>query len=264
MLKNRERWDAWAESWVDGGEQAWASDPHWGIWQIPESELRLLPDDMSGLDAIELGCGTAYVSQWMARRGARVVGIDNSERQLDTARRLAHQHGVELELVHGPAERVPRPDRSFDFAISEYGASIWADPYVWVPEAWRLLRPGGVLVILGHHPLAMCVQDFTADEPATRSLQEPYFGMHRIDWDDGQDQGTEFNLPISEWFRLFGDAGFDVERFHELRAPHYGAERRYFVTADWARDYPAEQVWVVRKRTDGPVTTPERQPRGAG
>ena len=50
----------------------------------------MLPADMSGLAAIELGCGTGYVSGWMARRGASVVGIDNSRRQLDTARRLAN------------------------------------------------------------------------------------------------------------------------------------------------------------------------------
>ena len=67
-----------------------------GIWGVPESELPLLPDELEGKDAIELGCGTGYVSAWLARRGARPVGIDNSEAQLDTARRLQREHGIEF------------------------------------------------------------------------------------------------------------------------------------------------------------------------
>ena len=103
-------------------------------------------------------------------------------------------------MFHGNAETVPYPDGSFDFAISEYGAAIWADPYVWIPEAWRLLRPGGSLIFLGNHPLVTVAQHVDSEEPVTRRLLHPYFGMHRIDWDDGNDRGTDFNLPISAWF----------------------------------------------------------------
>ena len=102
----------------------------------------------AGKDSIELGCGTAYISAWLSRRGARVVGIDNSEAQLDTARRLQRQYGLDFPLIHGNAESIAYPDASFDFAISEYGACLWADPYLWVPEAARLLRSGGQLVFL--------------------------------------------------------------------------------------------------------------------
>ncbi len=248
VLTNREHWDKWAHAWVESGERNWAGDVTWGMWGIPEEELRLLPDDMNGMRAIELGCGTGYVSSWMIRRGATVVGIDNSEQQLATARRLAQEHGMQLELIHGNAETVPYPDGSFDFAISEYGAAIWADPYVWIPEAHRVLRPGGELVFLGNHPFVMLTQDWSSDDPATLQLMNPYFGMHRIDWDDGDDRGTEFNLPISDWMRLFDDVGFDVVAYHELRAPHRGSEVRFFATADWSNDYPSEQVWKLRRR----------------
>ena len=84
----------------------------------------MLPDDPAGQDVIELGCGTAYVSSWIARRGARVVAIDNSAQQLATARRLQHEHGLDFPLIHGNAESVPHPTASFDFAISEYGACL--------------------------------------------------------------------------------------------------------------------------------------------
>ena len=107
---NREYWDGMAHEWVEGGERAWKqAEPTWGQWGIPEGELHLLPDDMTGLRAIELGCGTAYVSAWMTRRGASVTAIDNSAEQLRTAQRLSEQHGVALELIHGNAEAVPIP-----------------------------------------------------------------------------------------------------------------------------------------------------------
>src|SRR5213592_1317775 len=149
VRRNRVHWDARAAEYVGPGERAWArQEPTWGIWRVPDSEIHVLPEDLAGKDAIELGCGTAYVSAWLARRGARVVGIDNSEAQLATAARLQRQYGFDFPLLHGNAEAVPYPGSSFDFAISEYGACLWADPYRWVPEAARLLRPGGRLVFL--------------------------------------------------------------------------------------------------------------------
>jgi SAM-dependent methyltransferase len=247
---NRRHWDLTADQWVAGGERGWAEEPVWGMWHVPEAEVRMLPDDMTSLDAVELGCGTGYVSAWMARRGATVTGIDNSARQLATARRLADEHGVDLRLIHGNAETVPCPDASFDVAISEYGAAIWCDPYAWVPEAHRLLRPGGSLLVLGHTPLAMACMPVDGSIPCRDTLQRDYFGMHRLPWDEIAEEPAcvEFNLPISAWFRLFRETGFDIVDFVELQAPASGAEVNYFVTADWARRFPSEQVWKLRRR----------------
>lgn len=248
VLDNRLHWDHQAHEWVEMGERAWRHEPSWGIWGIPEDELQLLPPDMQDMAALELGCGTGYVSAWMTRRGARCVAIDNSEKQLDTARRLASEHDLEIEFIHGNAEAVPYPDESFDFAVSEYGVAIWADPFKWVPEAARLLRPGGELSFLGHHPLVMVSQRREGSDEVTKRLLYPYFGLHRVDWSDGEDRGTEFNLPISEWMVLFERTGFDVIAFHEIRSPSPDSEERFGVSATWAHDYPSEQAWRLRKR----------------
>lgn len=248
---NRAYWDAMADGWVEAGERLWsAPEPVWGQWPVPDAEARLLPDDMSGLAAVELGCGTGYVSAWMARRGADVTAIDNSEQQLATARRLADEHGLDITWLHGDAENVPRPDASFDYAVSEYGAAIWCDPHVWIREAHRLLRPGGTLAFLGTHPLALACSPLDGSATA-HTLVRPWFDLHRLDWrtvpvDPG---GVEFTLPTSGWFRLFDEVGFDVVDYREPRPTRADGHTPFGVPARWAHDYPSEQVWKVRKRT---------------
>ena len=126
----------------------------------------MLPERVAGLDIVELGCGTGYVSAWLARRGARPVGIDNSPAQLATARRYRQEYGLHFPLHLGDAEQTPFADASFDLAISEYGASIWCDPYRWIPEAARILRPGGQLVFLVNGTLFMLCAPDDENEPA--------------------------------------------------------------------------------------------------
>jgi SAM-dependent methyltransferase len=194
VARNRAYWDDLARQYVEAGERAWAQEePAWGIWHVPEAELRVLSQQFSGKDAIELGCGTAYISAWLARRGARVVGIDNSEVQLGTARRLQRQYKLDFPLIHGDAEEIAYPDASFDFAISEYGACLWADPERWVPEAARLLRPGGQLVFLTNSLLmTLCVPP-EEGVAATERLLRPAFGMYRINWPGSP--GVESSVP---------------------------------------------------------------------
>ena len=244
---NRAYWDEKARDYVASGERHWASNQvTWGIWNVPEAEVRIIPDDVRGRDVIELGCGTAYVGSWLARRGARVVGIDNSERQLDTARRLQREHGLEFPLIHGNAESVPYPDQSFDFAVSEYGACLWADPDRWVPEAARLLRPGGRLHFLTNaFVLMLCMPD-DENEAASDRLLRPAFGMNRIAWPG--DSGVEFHRSHGDWIRLLRDSGFEIEELVETRPPEGAVTRHPFVTAEWARQWPSEEVWKVRRR----------------
>jgi SAM-dependent methyltransferase len=247
VRRNRAVWDnEWAAEYVEPGRRNWSEEPSWGIWSVPESELGVLPERLEGLDTIELGCGTGYVSSWLARRGARPVGIDNSQAQLDTARAFQREFGIEFPLLHGNAEAVPLPDASFDLAISEYGASIWCDPYRWIPEAGRLLRPGGELIFLINGVLAMLTLPDEPNGAAGEQLLRPYFGMHRFEWSD--DDSVEFHLPHGELIALLRRCGFEVEALLEIRPPEGSATRFPFIPLDWARNWPCEEVWKARKR----------------
>ena len=247
VRRNRIAWDEWAEDFVAAGDRAWARDtPTWGIWGVPESEVGMLAEGVAGKDTIEFGCGTAYVSAWLARRGARAVGIDNSEAQLATARNLQRQHGLDFPLLHGNAESIPYPDASFDFAISEYGACLWADPQRWIPEAARLLRPGGQLVFLTNSfLLTLCLpeEDGVAE---TERLLRPAFGMSRLEWPG--DCSVEFHPSHGEWISLLRRSGFEIEEMLDVYPPAESTTRYKFVTLEWARRWPCEEVWKARKR----------------
>jgi len=246
--KNVEHWTKANAEYTDGdARRAWAKEEFsWGIWGVPESEIGIL-GDVAGLDAVELGCGTAYCSARLARLGARVVGVDPTPAQLETARRMQVEFGLEFPLIEAFGENVPLPDASFDLVHSEYGASLWADPYQWIPEAARLLRSGGRLVFLRNSTLSMlCAPDVGQVE---QQLQRPQFGMYRLDWPEN-DGAVEFHVPHGELIDLLLANGLAVERLVELQAPQDAETHSYYdyVTAEWGRRWPAEELWAAHKR----------------
>jgi SAM-dependent methyltransferase len=246
---NRDYWDGMADDWVAAGERLWALDvPQWGIWHTPDERAPLLPEDMTGMTAIELGCGTGYVSGWMVRRGAKVTAIDVSARQLETARKLAHDHGADVSFIEGNAEDTRLPSESFDFAVSEYGAAIWCDPEIWLREAYRLLKTGGRLSFLGSHPMVMIATP-ESGAAADYGLHRSYRQLGRLDWTKAEVDpgGIEFNRSIESWIRLFHDIGFRVSDYRELYSSPDSHAYVDFVSPEWAREYPSEQVWWLQK-----------------
>jgi SAM-dependent methyltransferase len=242
--QNRASWNADSDDYqARHGEQLAASTGlAWGVMQIPEAELRIL-GDVAGKDILELGCGAAQWSIALARLGARPVGIDLSERQLEHARRLMADGGVDFPLIHGSAERVPLPDASFDIVFCDHGAMTFADPYRTVPEAARLLRRGGLFAFSHHTPIEAIAWPLDSDKVGDRLVVD-YFGMHRLD--DGET--TTFQLAYGEWIRLFRANGLGVEDLIEPR-PADDATSSYRTEEElaWARRWPAEEIWRVRK-----------------
>jgi SAM-dependent methyltransferase len=223
---------------------AWAQDEiKWGVWETPESQVNVL-GDVRDQNIVELGCGTAYFSAWLARRGARVVGVDPTPAQLETARRLQRETGLEFPLIEAIGEDVPLPDASFDIVLSEYGASLWADPYRWIPEAARLLRPGGRLIFLRNSTVSVLCMTM---DGIGEQLVRPQFGLRKVEWPDTHE--VEFQLGHGDWIDLSRANGFEIERLVELFASPDSETHAYYkyVTVEWARKWPSEEIWVTRK-----------------
>jgi SAM-dependent methyltransferase len=246
VLRNRAEWDQWAADYAEAGVRAWAAaEPSWGVWSVPEEQAGVLPPALDGADCLELGCGTGYVSAWLARRGARPVGLDNSAAQLATAAALQDRFGLRFPLIHASAEKVPCADATFDLVISEYGASNWCDPYAWIPEAARVLRPGGQLIFLVNSVQLILTLPEEEDLPATQSLQRPFFGMHRFQW-LGTDS-VEFHIGHGDMIRLLRRCGFEVEDLIELQPAPDATTQHPLASLEWARQWPCEEVWKARK-----------------
>lgn len=242
---NRDSWNSdSAEYQADHGPQLAASGGlAWGVWQVPETELRIL-GDVQGKDILELGCGAAQWSIALARLGARLVGLDVSEAQLAHARCLMREAGVDFPLLHASAEAVPLPDAGFDIIFCDWGAVSFADPYLTIPEVARLLRPGGLFAFNGSTPIAQLCYPDEGDYPIV-SLQRDYFEMRALPYEGYVD----FMVPYGEWIRLFRANDLLIEDLVEIR-PAEDATSSYYGDAfrDWARRWPAEQIWKVRKR----------------
>lgn len=220
-----------------------ANDAGWGVWQIPERELRIL-GDVRGKHLVELGCGGGHWAVWLARTGANVTAVDLSERQLHHARELARSHDVPVRFLQADGERLPIGNESVDVVMSDHGATTFANPELLVPAVARALVPGGLFAFNHMTPLLeICWDGDHAREGPT--LRRDYFEMGRLEWDDE----ITYQLTYGDWIRLIRRSGFEVEDLVELRPPD-GARTTFgaYVSYEWATRWPAEQIWVLRKR----------------
>lgn len=215
------------------------------MWAVLESEMGLLEGCEPGVNVVDLGCGSGNICAWLTRQGFRAVGVDIAQAQVNYALDFQREFGLSFRVDRANAEAVPYDDASFDVAISEYGASVWCDPYRWVPEAARLLRPGGLLVFVVTAALLMTCTP-AAGGSAGERLERPYFGMHRFEF--AGDDAVEFHLGHGDWFRVLTENGFAVEDLIEVQ-PRPDAPPRYnFVSNAWARRWPSEEIWTARRQ----------------
>jgi SAM-dependent methyltransferase len=243
--RNQRLWDQQSDAYqsAHGPMLAASGGSAWGVWQLSESQLQVL-GDVRGRDVLELGCGAAQWSIALAAMGAHVTGIDVSARQLEHARTLMAQAGADFPLVHASAEATPFADASFDIVFCDHGAMTFADPYRTVPEAARLLRAGGLLAFSMHTPILDLAWSAGADHPGEH-LALDYWDMHAL---EQPGEPTAFQLPYGTWIRLFRENGLIVEELLELRpSAEATSSYRNETDRDWARRWPMEHIWRVRR-----------------
>lgn len=205
----RRWWDAWAETFQEGGGHSIAVAFGPGA---PEGDDLGLLGDVSGLDAVELGCGGAQFGIALAQQGANVTGVDVSAEQLTYARDLAAEHDADIEFLHRSVTDLSGvPDGSFDLAFSAF-AFMWVeDLRACFAEAHRILRNGGRLVFSVDHPF------YKTLDPESGDIARSYFsGEPRRAYSESLDaEMVVHRRPVSEIVNGLIEAGFTIERIEE-------------------------------------------------
>ena len=260
FVRNRAAWEKWAPGYAADGHRGWEDEElRWGIWRAPESRFRLLDGFEHGAHVVELGCGTAAIPAALARRGFRPVGVDIARQLLDAAAELQREFGLSFPLLRANAERLHYDDATFDCVISDYGASLWCNPYRWIPEAHRLLRPGGRLIFITNSALLVtCTPQ--AGGPIGEQLVRDYFALGRVEFPG--DGAVEFHLTHGDWVRLLHATGLDLGKPDRDTASAGVTPRFDFVSAEWARRWPSEEIWIAGNPPDRRAPSEAQRPPG--
>jgi SAM-dependent methyltransferase len=191
---------------------------------------------VAGKRVLELGCGAGQWSRSLAADGAIVVGLDLSEAQLAAAARAMDT--ARYPLVQGAAEHLPFASDSFDLVFCDHGGLSWAPPHLAVPQAARVLRPGGRLVFNVTSPWFEACYDDDADR-VTTTLRHDYFGLSAIPEEHG---ATSYKLTYGDWIKTLRGAGLVIDDLIEPRPGYTQTE-----PPDWAHHWPAEMLWITHK-----------------
>jgi SAM-dependent methyltransferase len=221
-------WDATAASYqVEHGRFLGDADFLWGPEGLREGTARLL-GEVRGRRVLEIGCGAAQCSRWLAGQGAHPVAFDISAAQLAEATRLNAATGTTVSLVQADAQVLPFTDASFDLACSAYGGVPFvADSAGVMREVARVLRPGGRWVFSTTHPFRWCFRDDPG--PGGLVVESSYFDRRAY-----VEQDDEGNATYVEHHRTIGD------RIREIVAAGLVVED--VIEPEWPDDH--DEAWV--------------------
>lgn len=242
---NRDEWNATSEEYQQAHRAELEGDVLWGPSMPPETTLRVLGDSVVGKDILEICCGGGQCSVYLAEHGARAVGVDISAKQLEHARRLAAEHKVAVRFLEANAEDLSAfPDASFDIAISSFAFGFVEDVGRTFREAFRVLRPGGVLAFSWSSPIFVCTE---LDEDGALRVTRSYFDRTPIVFDDDQGREVDFVRTYGDWLRHLVDAGFIVTDLLEPEPLLVENSYKDVFPLAKIRRVPGTMIWRARK-----------------
>jgi len=249
---NRLWWDADADDYhlVHGDFLGTASADGEFVWcpeGVHEGDLGLL-GDVGGRDVLEVGCGSAPCSRWLASQGARAVGLDLSAGMLTRGISAMAQGGPQVPLVQASADALPFAPASFDIVCSAFGAVPFvADSALVMAEVARVLRPGGRWVFSVNHPMRWVFPDDPGPRGLTASI--PYFDRSPyVEVDaDGRATYAEHHRTVGDRVREIVAAGLVLVDLVEPEWPE-GMEREW---GQWSplrgELFPGTAIFSCRK-----------------
>ncbi|MEU6170749.1 class I SAM-dependent methyltransferase [Streptantibioticus parmotrematis] len=220
-------WDRNADEY-QGEHGAFLGDDRfvWGPEGLDEADAALLGPAaaLAGTRVLEIGCGAAQCSRWLAARGARPVALDLSHRQLQHALRIDDGRPG-FPLVQADAGTLPFADGSFDLACSAYGGVPFvADSARVMREVHRVLRPGGRWVFSVTHPVRWAFPDEPGPEGLTVSAsyfdRTPYVEQDEA----GRAVYVEHHRTLGDRVREIAAAGFRLADLVEPEWPHWNSQ----------------------------------------
>lgn len=215
----RSNWNANADRWDSGYDDDGDSNRR---LRSDEPMLAML-GDVNGKQILDAGCGAGYLCRKLARKGAKVTGVELSDVFLAKAKQRESAEGLGIRYIEGSiASMSYLADATFDAAVSNYVLMDVRDYTQAIAEVYRLLRLGGVFVATISHPCFTGRGWYApaADSPRREDRQgflvDRYFdrGPMMSVWGNF-DPVIGFHRPLRDYWAAFTNAGFQVTGFEE-------------------------------------------------
>lgn len=253
MEKNKTYWNAIADIY-QGCTHIATDDFHYGPLMPGDRILKLLPEDIKGKRCLEIGCGAAQNSIYLAKQGAVCTAFDISEQQIRHARLLTEKEEVEIDLRCMSMDDPEDIDGKFDIIHSVYSISFSRDPGKVAKFAAGHLADDGYFLLVTGHPLAQCEWLEVEDEQGI--FLPDYFNLPpdiRYN-DEGKEEIRSLNYPISVMTDWICNAGMCIERIIEPMAKPAEMKKSPYYSDDWAEymnifcHVPAVVIFLCRKK----------------
>jgi len=161
--------------------------------------------DVSGRSLLHLQCGFGMDSLNWARLGARVTGVDFSKRAVEIATALNTELKMDCRFIRSNIyELGQKLDGGFDIAVATYGVLYWVPGLdQWAQVVARFLKPGGTLLIVDEHPVALMYRDGLAEIKRSYFYQDDPMAMLALSQDN--DESSNGSVENHGWVHPLGD-----------------------------------------------------------